>query len=298
MKFGIHMPQKGGFVKNVKRAAGIGCQALQIFVGNPTGWAPPRLSEEELHERGEQVKEEGINPLLVHAAYLINLAAVNEEVFHKSVRLLQETALRASHLQASHVVMHIGSHGGQGFKEGMDVFMKTLDHVLKDWPPRVCLLLENTAGAGTSLGGTFISIGTILKALGNGVPLGVCLDTAHAWGAGYDWSTDEGFEKALTELDTHVDLKNIRAIHANDTNSPRGSHRDRHAHIGEGLIGGEGFRRILSHPWPRELPVILETPEMGSYWDAVNLGRIQFFAGMTSDLPDQSLPDPVKRPGK
>ncbi len=289
MRFGIHMPQKGGFLKNVKRAAGIGCQTLQIFIGNPTGWTPSRLNELELRERGTQVREEGLKPLLVHAAYLVNLAAVKEEFYRKSLLLIKETARRADYLQASYVVLHVGSHGGRGFKEGMQLFVKTLHDLLQEWPQHIDLLLENTAGAGTSLGGTFISMGHILKALGNGAPLGVCLDTAHAWGAGYDWSTEEGFKKAMDELENSIGLENVKAIHANDSSSPRGSHRDRHAHIGEGLIGGEGFRRIFHHDWPPELPVILETPEMGSYWDAVNLGRLHFFSGRTSEPFDSAL---------
>lgn len=286
MKFGIHMPQKGGFLKNIKRAAGIGCRTLQIFVGNPTGWTPPKLDEVELQKRGEHVREEGIEPLIVHAAYLINLAAKKEEFHQKSVQLLQETARRADCLNAPYVVMHVGSHGGRGFKEGMAFFIQTLDQVLQQWPPHIMLLLENTAGAGTSLGGTFISVGNILKALGKGAPLGVCLDTAHAWGAGYDWTTDSGFHKAMEELDMSIGLENIKAVHANDSSSPRGSHRDRHAHIGEGMIGSEGFQRFFSHEWPDDLPVILETPEMGSHWDAVNLGMLHFYAGLISDPPE------------
>lgn len=280
MRFGIHMPLKGGFARNVKRAAEMGCQSLQIFVGNPTGWTPPKLDEKELRERRHLLEEEEIYPLIVHTAYLINLAAVKEEIYEKSFFLLMETARRAKYLGAPYVVMHVGSHGGRSFQEGMNFFVSALEKALEDWPPGVELLLENTAGGGNSLGGTFISIGNILKALGKGAPAGMCLDTAHAWAAGYDFASPEGFKRAMEELVEHIGLENVKVIHANDTSAPRGSHRDRHAHLGEGLIGAEGFKTFFSFSWPEEMPVILETPEIGSHWDVVNLNRLRLYAGI------------------
>jgi len=280
------MPQKGGFIKNVKRAVGIGCQSLQVFVGNPTGWTPPKLDPAELRKRGEQVQEEGIRPLIVHAAYLINLAAIKEEFHQKSIHLLLETAYRAEYLQARYVVMHVGSHGGRGFTPGIDFFIKTLDQVLHRWPEQVELLLENTAGGGTSLGGTFISIGNILNKLEAKTSVGVCLDTAHAWAAGYDWTTEEGFQKTMEEIEQYIGMEKVKTIHANDSGTPRGSHRDRHAHIGDGYIGDHGFRQFFRWKWPQDLPVILETPEMGSHWDAINLGRLRYFSGLISEPPE------------
>jgi deoxyribonuclease-4 len=279
MKFGIHMPQKGGFARNIKRAAEIGCQSLQLFIGNPTGWNPPRLEPEEAEKRRQLLQQHGIYPLVVHTAYLVNLAAKKEEFYHKSRKLLQQTMQNARCLGSPYVVMHMGSHGGKGYKEGMDLFISTLEEEIPNWPSGVELLLENTAGGGTSLGGTFISIGNILKALGKEAPLGVCLDTAHAWAAGYDISTPEGLEKAMEELCEHVGMEKVKVIHANDTGTPRGSHRDRHSHLGEGFIGTEGFKAFFRYPWPEDIPVILETPEMGSHWDAINMAKLRFYAG-------------------
>jgi deoxyribonuclease IV len=274
------MPQKGGFARNVKRAVEIGCQSLQVFLGNPTAWNPPRPDPKETENRRLLLKEQGIFPLVVHTPYLINLAAVKEEFYHKSRKLLRQTVLNAHDLGSPYVVLHVGSHGGKGYKEGLKLFISTLEEELMDnWPPGVELLLENTAGAGTSLGGTFISLGNILKALGDGAPLGICLDTAHAWAAGYDISTSEGVEKVLGELSETVGMDRIKAIHANDTGTPRGSNRDRHAHLGDGSIGEEGFRAFFSYPWPEDLPVILETPEMGSHWDAINMASLRLFSG-------------------
>jgi len=279
MRFGIHMPQKGGFARNVKRAVEIGCQSLQLFVGNPTGWSPPRLDAEEAARRRELLREYDIHPLVVHAAYLINLAAKKEEFYNKSRALLRQTMQNAYDLGSPYVVMHVGSHGGRGYREGLALFIATLEEESKNWPSGVELLLENTSGGGTSLGGSFISLGNVLKALGEKAPLGVCLDTAHAWAAGYDLSTPEGLEQAMAELCEHVGMDKVKVIHVNDTSTPRGSHRDRHSHLGEGCISAEGFRAFLSYPWPEGIPVILETPEMGSRWDAINLAKLRFYAG-------------------
>ncbi len=160
----------------------------------------------------------------------------------------------------------------------MKLFISTLEEELPKWPPGVELLLENTAGAGTSLGGSFISIGNILKIFGDDAPLGLCLDTAHAWAAGYDLSTPEGLKRAMDELIEHVGMEKVKVIHVNDNATPRGSHRDRHAHLGEGLIGPEGFKAFFRYPWPENIPAILETPEMGSDWDAINMSRLRSYA--------------------
>lgn len=278
MRFGIHMPQRGGFVRNVQRAAEIGCETLQVFIGNPTSWHAPQLETAEADRRRRVLQECGIDPLLVHTAYLINLAAKKEEFHTKSGRLLRQTVHNAHLLGSPYVVLHIGSHGGRGYQEGMALFISTLEKEMKDWPPGVELLLENTAGGGTSLGGTFISIGKILHSLGEGAPVGVCLDTAHAWAVGYDFSSPEGLEKAMEELYEHIGMDKVKAIHFNDSSSSRGSYRDRHSHLGEGMIGAEGLQAFLSYPWPEEMPVILETPEMGTDKDALNLARLRSYA--------------------
>lgn len=277
MRLGIHMPQKGGFARNVERAAGIGCQALQFFIGSPTGWKPLPLDPAEAERRRLVLQENGIFPYVVHAAYLINLCAKKEEFYDKSRILLQQTMENAALIGSPYVVLHVGSHGGKGYKEGMKLFISTLEAEIPKWPPGVELLLENTAGGGTQLGATFIAIGNILKALGADAPLGLCLDTAHAWAAGYDLATPEGLERAMEELFEHVGQEKVKVIHLNDNATPRGSHRDRHAHLGDGFIGDEGLKAFLSYAWPENMPAILETPEMGSNWDAINMGRLRSY---------------------
>lgn len=283
MRFGLHMPLKGGFARNIKRAAALGCRTLQIFAGNPTAWRLPPTRQEEIDERQRLMAEHNMNPLVVHAAYLVNLSSAKEEFLQSSCRLMQETMERAALLGSPYVVMHVGSHGGQGFAAGMELFISTLERELEKWPPQVTLLLENTAGAGSSLGGSFDALAHILKKTGPHAPVGICLDTAHAWAAGYDFSSAEGARSSMEHLFNVVGMDKVLALHVNNINSPRGNHRDRHTHLREGLIPAEAYSAVLSYPWPQDLPVILETPESGSHWDAVNLADLCSYAGLGDD---------------
>ena len=279
MRFGLHMPLKGGFLHNVNRAAGLGCGCLQIFAGNPKAWRLAAPNHEELEERRRILTERKIYPLVIHAAYLANLSSANEIFLRRSCQLMQETMERAVLLGSPYVVMHVGSHGGRGFDAGMSLFVSVLEQELKKWPPQVTLLLENTAGGGSSLGGKFVSLGHILKELGKDAPVGICLDTAHAWAAGYDLSSAEGMKASMDELFRAVGFERVMAIHANNIASPCGAHRDRHVHLREGLIPPEAFSSLLAYPWPEELPVILESPEIGSDWDEINLSDLRSYAG-------------------
>ncbi len=278
MRFGLHMPLKGGFSHNVNRAVGLGCRSLQIFIGSPKAWhlAPP--NEAELEQRRHLLVEKNIYPLVIHAAYLVNLSSANEIFLRKSSELMQKTMERAALLGAPYVVMHAGSHGGRGFDAGMELFISMLEQEFKKWPPQVTLLLENTAGGGSSLGGKFAPLGRILRELGPDAPVGICLDTAHAWAAGYDLSSAEGTKQSMDELFAAVGFERVMAIHANNIGSPRGAHRDRHVHLREGLIPPEAFSTLLSYPWPEDLPVILESPEIGSHWDEINLTDLRSYA--------------------
>lgn len=274
------MPLKGGFAPNIKRAAALGCRALQIFPGNPTAWELPAPQPEEIARRRRLLAEYQVDPLIIHAAYLVNMASANELFLARSCRLMRETMERAALLGAPFVVMHAGGHGGRGFAAGMELFIATLAREMKNWPSQVTLLLENTAGGGSSLGGSFASLGHILGALDPTAPVGICLDTAHAWAAGYDFASVEGVRASMEELFTTVKMERVGVIHANNITSPRGKHRDRHMHLREGLIPPEAFAALLSYPWPEELPVILETPEIGSHWDEINLEDLRSYARM------------------
>ena len=275
MRLGIHIPLKGGFEKNARRAVDLGCDTIQMFAGNPTAWKPAGTDPQVLKKRGELLKNLGIRPVVIHMAYLANLASPQEDFFQKSLLLLRDTMYKASCYGAPFVVVHMGNHRGEGVDRGLNILLRTLEQEMKDFPPGVNLLLENTPGGGRELGGDLEHFRTVFQALpGKDIPLGICLDTAHAWCAGYDLS---GADKAALFLDRFekiVGLEKLKVMHVNDTLSPLGSHRDLHAHLGQGLLK-EGFPTILQHSWPAFFPFILETPEIGTEMDRVNLEALK-----------------------
>jgi deoxyribonuclease IV len=274
MRFGVHMPLKGGFESNVKRVKEIGCRTIQIFPGNPTGWKMGKLDPVEIGERARLVEAEDLQPLVVHCAYLINLATNNEDFLVKSKQLLNQSMERAALYRAPYVVLHTGNHGGVGRERGLAQIIDSIGEALPAWPDSVQLLLENTAGSGTALGADFGELGEILKALPK-KKLGVCIDTAHSWAAGYDFGSADGVKQNLEVLEKSIRLENLKVIHVNDTKVTLGSRVDRHAHLGEGNIGLEGFGALVKFGWPADFPFILETPENGTEWDKINLDKLQ-----------------------
>lgn len=278
MRFGVHMPQKGGFKPNVERVAGLGCQTIQIFPGNPTGWRMGKLDPAEIEKRAALLEENELSPLVVHSAYLINFASTSADFLAKSRKLLHQTMERAAAYRSPYVVLHTGNHGGEGVDKGLEQIVSVIKEELPGWPPEVKLLLENTAGSGTALGSRFEELAEILSHFPRHT-LGVCIDTAHGWAAGYDLGSPEGVEETISHFDATVGLDHLHVIHVNDTHVEPGSRVDRHAHIGEGSIGRKGFAAFLTYGWPEEVPVILETPENGTDWDRANLETLRELAG-------------------
>ncbi len=273
MRLGIHMSQKGGFEKNVKWVAEIGCKTVQIFPGNPTAWKMGEAVPGEVEKRKKMLKEHCLKPLVIHSAYLINLASSNSTVLNKSKILLNNTMERAALYGSPYVVIHAGNHGGQGTKDGLKQVIDTIGELMPAWPDSVMLLLENTAGSGTALGSSLEELATVVGSFHAG-SLGICLDTAHCWAAGYDISSETKVRSVLSQLDSLVGLSNLKLIHINDTHVGCGAKVDRHAHIGEGSITLEGFKAILNYGWPRDFPFILETPENGTDRDRENLDKL------------------------
>lgn len=270
MRFGVHMPQKGGFEKNVKRVSGIGFQTIQIFPGNPTGWKMGKLELSAIEKRAKFLEQLDIAPLVVHSAYLINLASSNKDFLVKSKKLLDETMERAGFYRAPYVILHTGNHGGQGKEKGMAQIIDSISEGLAKWPDSTKLLLENTAGSGTAMGANFEELSEIINSFPKG-KLGTCFDTAHGWAAGYDIGSLRSVHRIFSEFDRIVGLENLHVVHVNDTKVACGSRVDRHAHIGEGSISSEGFSAIINYGWPEDFPFILETPENGTDWDRANL---------------------------
>ena len=258
MRLGRHMPKS---VDSLRRAHTIGCEAVQLFVTNPRGWQAPAPNPAEELALRTLAAELDIWPVVVHAAYIINLAAPRDDVFEKSVTLLTATLDRAARVGATEVVFHIGSHVGQGEAIGLARLADGVRRVLAEAPGGVRLLLENDTGGGGKLGYCFENLATTLERVGaSDQQLGVCLDTAHLWGAGFDISTAEGVEATLAQADRILGLGHITVLHVNDAREALGSHRDIHARIGEGTINPQGIAAFLRFPALAHTTALLETP--------------------------------------
>ena len=281
---GPHLQIGGGLLKAADRAIEIGATAVQVFTDNPTAWKRRSAPPSELATFRERLAKAGIGPIAVHAPYLVNLAGANEDFWAKSVvTMANELAVGAGY-GASFVVMHIGSHRGIERDEGIERLVKGLKRVLAQADVAVAaestvpqLVLENAAGTGDGIGATLEDLADILAAAEragvDGARLGVCLDTAHLWGAGYEIADQAGIERLVDRVDALIGRENVVMLHLNDSRTAVGSHLDRHEHIGAGQVGQEGLRELLNHPWLATLPTYLETPGMDEGYDRVNLER-------------------------
>lgn len=253
-------------------ARSLGCQALQIFCGNPRGWLKTPLDEEFIKSFRAEVAAAKLDPIVVHATYLINLAARSDEIYQKSSDAFIMELKRCRQLGAKFFVLHIGNHMGAGPEAGRARVAEAMQRAEREVPDGPEILVENTAGGGTSLGTTFEEVAAVIDAAGI-ARLGLCLDTCHALAAGYDIRTKDGVHKMLDTIDRTIGLKRLRCLHLNDSKGALGSHLDRHEHIGAGEIGLAGFRALLSDKRIWHLPAILETPKELPSSDVENLWR-------------------------
>ena len=261
MRLGRHMPTNSKPVKAAQIAQQIGCDAIQIFASNPTAWRPPADDATTSMAFARAARELQLDPVVIHAPYLINLGTLDSVIWEKSVTLLTWTLQRGAQLGASSVVFHTGSHRGAGVEAGIARVAEGIARILPQTPPEVMLLLENDVGAGNSLGHNFEQLAAILSLLPQYEEcLGICLDTAHLWGAGYDISNQQTTLQTLQSFEETIGLKRLKVIHLNDTKMALGSHRDVHARLGEGIIGEEGLRTLLSDARLKHIAVLLETP--------------------------------------
>lgn len=279
MLLGCHLSISGGLEQTIARAEELHINALQIFSHNARSWKMSPLKPEEAQRFIERRRHAHIEYAVIHTIYLINLASPDPKNFKLSVQALKDEVQRAGELKIPHVNTHIGAHLGQGVEQGLERIVEAIDTVLASpqaqSAPDVMILLENSAGEGTELGATFAELGTVLKNIKEKSRVGVCIDTCHAFCAGYDLTTPQGLEKTLAELDREVGLERVALVHLNDSKFPLGSRRDRHEHIGQGYIGTEGFRLVVNHPALRDKPFILETPKDDDSSDPTNLARIR-----------------------
>ncbi|GCE10846.1 deoxyribonuclease IV [Tengunoibacter tsumagoiensis] len=264
MRIGRHMPTNSKPLKAAQIAQQIGCEAMQIFASNPTAWKPPADDPEGCTNFAQMARECKLDPIVLHAPYLINLGAPDESNWEKSIHLLTWTLQRGALLGAKYVVFHTGSHRGAGTQAGIDRVIAGIERILPATPTEVMLLLENDVGAGHSLGHSFEQLAAILayfsQSPGYDQRLGVCLDTAHLWGAGHDLSTAASALAVLDHCDATIGLKRVKVIHLNNTEKELGSHRDVHSRLDEGLISREGLSTFLSDTRLAHASALMETP--------------------------------------
>jgi deoxyribonuclease-4 len=281
-RFGAHLSVSGGVSRAVDRARDLGCDCLQIFVKPPQQWRFQDLDAEEIARFRAAVAEAGLEPVVAHASYLLNVASPDDALYERSVACLLTEWDRAEALGLSGIVLHPGSHVESSEAAGLERVAEALSRLARERPQRtVPILLETTAGAGSTLGGTFEQLARVFDACADGPPLGLAIDTCHLWAAGYDVASAEGLDATLAALDEAVGLDRLVVVHANDAKGERGSRLDRHAAIGRGAIGREGFRRIVNHPALAKAAFILETPKedaRGRPMDPVNLRTLRTLA--------------------
>lgn len=262
MYIGAHMPITGGVDKAVERIMSIGGTALQIFTRNQRQWKVKPL-EEKVIENFKRLRQEwGNYPVSVHDSYLINLASPKPDGVAKSIKAFAQELRRTEDLGIEYIVTHPGSHLGTGKVEALERYVSNLDQAIAlSETDEVNILIENTAGQGTNLGSRFGELATILESSGYTDRMGVCFDTCHAFAAGYDLRTSEGCEEVFARFDELVGLDFIRFFHLNDCKEGLGANKDRHEHIGKGLIGLDGFRYIINRERFSAVPKVIETPK-------------------------------------
>jgi len=275
MRFGFHISIAGGFSKVMDRARKRGCETIQLFSRNPRGWAYTPLDHQEVKRFREEFSRAAIFPLFVHMPYLPNLASADPDLYGKSLDALQADLGRASSLGAPYLIIHVGHRVRLPEDEAISRIAKGINEAFQKAGNSVILLLENTAGQGTEVGHRFSQLRKIIRGVDERERMGVCLDTAHAFGAGYDLSTHKGLERTLAEFQEEIGLEKLHLVHLNDTRSPLGGHVDRHWHIGEGNIGLDGFKNIVNHPLLTHLPGIMETPRKDDVEDQRNMDVIR-----------------------
>lgn len=259
---GAHMSIAGGIHRAFDRLGVVGGSALQIFTTNHRQWRQEPLSQEAIDLYRAKWEESGRIPVASHNIYLINLAANDEAILPKSLVAFAEELKRCDQLGIHYLIMHPGAHLGDGIEVGLDRFRANLDRAIESSGiETVSILIENTAGQGSSLGSSFEEISYILSNSRHGASMGVCYDTSHAFAAGYDMRNIEAFNGTLTKFDKIVGLNRLKYFHLNDSKKECGSRVDRHEHIGKGKIGLEAFRLLLNTAMFCAHPMVLETPK-------------------------------------
>lgn len=262
-RIGIHTSSAGGPENAAERAYRLGCNTFQIFSSSPRQWKPYELGRAQCDEMKRLREKYDSKPLVIHTNYLINLASTTEAFLHKSIEAFRSEIERALALCADYLVLHPGSFRGADRQKGLlqtAAAISASAHGLDLAKGGLTILIENTAGAEFSLGGSFEQVAEVVEHLRNHVPVAACIDTCHVHVSGYDIVSEEGLRETLCKLDSTIGLKNVPVFHCNDAKAARGSKLDRHQHIGKGSIGLEPFRRLLNDSRLTHAAFIAETP--------------------------------------
>jgi deoxyribonuclease IV len=259
VQLGAHVSASGGIHTAIDRIEAMDGDAVQIFTQSPRTWRPTNHDPANFERFKERRAEAGIGGVVCHALYLINLASPNDELYGKSVASLQNTMDVACAIDADGVVFHVGSHQGAGFEAALERVVPALRSTLERCSETTWLLIENTAGAGDTIGRSIEELAALYEALGRHKRLGICLDSCHLYASGYDVTKRKELDSVLAEVDASIGLDRLRVLHVNDSKAPLGSNRDRHDNIGAGLLG-EDLGVFLSHPKLQRLPALLEVP--------------------------------------
>jgi deoxyribonuclease-4 len=278
MLFGAHVSSAGGISKAIDRAEELGCDAVQIFTQSPRMWRPTAHAEDEVERFRARRDQAGIQSVVCHALYLVNLAAPDREIHKKSVAAMRASLDTAAAIGADGVVFHLGSHLGVGMAKGLKRAVPPLRQLLELTDDRLWLVLENSAGAGGTMGRSVAELAAIFDGLDAHPRLGICLDSCHWWVSGVDVTDRAALDDALAEVDGSIGLDRLRCLHVNDADAALGSNRDRHATLEAGQIG-DGMATFLGHPAFQGLPAILETAGEKGYAEELRLMRALYAKG-------------------
>ncbi|HKT52273.1 MAG TPA: deoxyribonuclease IV [Candidatus Angelobacter sp.] len=277
-RIGIHTSTAGGVEMAAERAYRLGANCFQIFSSSPRQWRPYSLAPTQCEEMGKLRAKYRITPLVIHTSYLVNLASATAEFHRKSVEAFRAELQRALALCADYLVLHPGSFRGRSREEGLQLVAHSIAESAQGLDlekGNLTVLIENTAGAEFSLGGSFEQVAHLLEYLRPVCPVGACIDTCHTHVCGYDIVSEAGYEQTMKHLNESIGLDNVRVWHCNDAKDARGSKRDRHEHIGKGTIGLEAFRRLLNDPRTEHAAFIAETPIDEPKDDLQNVGLLK-----------------------
>ncbi|MFN0095897.1 MAG: deoxyribonuclease IV [Dehalococcoidia bacterium] len=259
MRIGAHVSSAGGPAGVFERAAAIGAEAVQLFISAPQQWRLPALTEAQAGAFRAAHAQSGI-PAFFHGVYLMNFGSQDAAILEKSVASLGSYLRWAGELGVRGTIFHVGSHLGAGFEAVVDQACRLIRQAMDAAPNGSLVILENSAGQGNVMGRDFRELAALIRGLDGDPRVAVCLDTCHAFAMGYDLSTKEGCELAMTEFGAQVGWERLVAVHANDSKLGLGGVRDRHENIGDGKIGYDGFRTLMAHPAFANVPFLLEVP--------------------------------------